>query len=141
MFILWLCTSAALVFCWCLLLARAALAMCLCWLLSATVHVLFCSDVSPAATGRCPGYTCTLAPCWLCTGFVMMLALSWLIPGTALATLSMYLCWPFPGAALAAYFRSLGSWLPLICWAGPWLYLGFAPAPRWYDSDFWLTLL
>ena len=102
---------------------------------------MICSDVLPASTRRCAGYTCTLAPCWLYAGFVVMPALPWLIPGTALATLSMYICWPFPSAALAGYFCSLGSWLPLICWARLWLYLGFALAPCWYNSDFWPTLL
>jgi hypothetical protein len=41
---------------------------------------------------------------------------------------------------MAVYLHSLGSWLPLICWAGLWLYLGFALAPHWHDSDFLPTL-
>jgi hypothetical protein len=154
----WLCSSSgsAPVLHWCSAGACILLALRWLYLISCSLLVLpwlcacagpslllymFCSDILLAATRRCPGYIHTLAPCWLCASFVMILALSWLIPGTVLAMLSIYLCWPFPGTVLAVYFYFLGSWLPLICWAGPWLYLGFAPAPCWYDSDFWLTLL
>jgi hypothetical protein len=73
----------------------------------------------------------------LCTFAGSSLVLPWHFPGAVLAG---YLCLLWTGAALAVYFCSLGSWLPLICWAGPWPYLGFALAPRWRDSDFWPTL-
>jgi hypothetical protein len=105
------CTGVLLVLASCSLLALPLLCACAG---SSLLLYMICSDISLAATGRGPSYTRTLAPCWLCAGFVIMPALSWLIPGTALATLSIYLCWPFPGTALD----------PRSTWVLRWLHAG-----------------